>query len=91
MSQSTARKAYPSDLTDAQWAKMAPRARVANQPFLDAIDGLATCYKALGKPEEASNLRTLLARLDPTPGGRPWNSPDRPKRRDSGGEPGDSM
>ncbi len=68
-----AKKALPPD-----FAGRLPRGRVANQPFHDAIDGLATCYKALGKPEESSNLRKLLARLDPTPGG--------PKRPNDGGK-----
>jgi tetratricopeptide (TPR) repeat protein len=68
-----AKKALPPD-----FAGRLPRDRVANQPFHDAIDGLATCYKALGKPDESTNLRKLLARLDPTPGG--------PKRPNDGGK-----
>jgi tetratricopeptide (TPR) repeat protein len=40
-----------------------PRARLANRPFYDAIDGLATCYDALGKPDEAAALRNQAHRL----------------------------
>ena len=36
-----------------------PRARFANRPFYDAIDGLISCYDALGKPSEAADLRSL--------------------------------
>jgi hypothetical protein len=46
-----------------------PPARPANRPFYDAIDGLATCYDALGKPDEAARLRDLAHRL--SVGGRP--------------------
>ena len=40
-----------------------PRARFANRPFYDAIDGLATCYDALGKVDQAAALRTQARRL----------------------------
>ncbi len=40
-----------------------PRDRVPNRPFYEAVDGLATCYESLGKPEEAGPLRALAARL----------------------------
>src|SRR3954452_16100513 len=40
-----------------------PRQRLANRPFFEAIDGLAECYDALGKPSEAARLRDLSARL----------------------------
>jgi hypothetical protein len=40
-----------------------PRHRLANRPFYDAIDGLATCYDALGKPSDAAGLRSLARRL----------------------------
>jgi hypothetical protein len=39
-----------------------PRHRPANRPLYDAVDGLAACYEALGKPGEASELRALAAR-----------------------------
>ncbi len=40
-----------------------PGDRDANRPFFEAIDGLATCYEALGKPEESRPLRALADRL----------------------------
>ena len=49
-----------------------PRHRLANRPFYDAIDGLAACYDALGKPDEAARLRDLARRLSgERPAGRP--------------------
>jgi hypothetical protein len=40
-----------------------PRERFANRPFYEAIDGLATCYDAVGQPGEAAGLRALAERL----------------------------
>jgi tetratricopeptide (TPR) repeat protein len=34
-----------------------PRERPANQPLYDAIEGLAACYEALGRPREAAEVR----------------------------------
>ena len=55
-----------------------PSQRPANRPFFDAIEGLAACYDALGKPAEAEPLRRLAADLsgerprdDPVPRARP--------------------
>ena len=46
--------------------------RLANRPFYDAIDGLAQCYEALGKPDEAAGLRDAGApALGRGPAGRP--------------------
>lgn len=39
------------------------RGRTANRPLYEAIDGLAACYRALGKPSEAEALLALAARL----------------------------
>lgn len=39
------------------------RGRTANRPLYEAIDGLAACYRALGKPSEAESLLSLAARL----------------------------
>jgi hypothetical protein len=47
----------------AGFAGRMPRGRFANRPFYDAIDGLARCYDALGKPGEAAALRAHAARL----------------------------
>jgi hypothetical protein len=55
-----------------------PRDRFPNRPFYEAIEGLATCYDALGKPEEAKPLRALAERL----GGR--SGPDRRPLGDGG-------
>jgi len=48
-----------------------PPQRLANRPFYDAIDGLVSCYDALGKPAEAAGLRDLGRRLsgEDRPGG----------------------
>jgi hypothetical protein len=40
-----------------------PRHRLANRPFYDAIDGLISCYEALGRPREAAELREHAVRL----------------------------
>jgi tetratricopeptide (TPR) repeat protein len=68
-----AQRALPPDFSG-----RLPRHRPANQPFFDAIEGLAACYDALGKPGEAEPLRRLAAELsgerprgDPAPGARP--------------------
>ncbi len=53
-----AQRALPPDFTG-----RLPPARLANQPFYEAIDGLVTCYDALGKPNEAAALRTQARRL----------------------------
>ena len=53
-----------------------PPQRLANRPFYDAIDGLATCYDALGKPDEAAGLRDLSRRLS---GGDRPGGPPRPR------------
>jgi hypothetical protein len=39
-----------------------PKHLAANRPLYDAIDGLAACYEALGKPAESVELRALAAR-----------------------------
>lgn len=56
-----------------------PRHRPANRPLYDAIDGLAACYNAIGKPGEAARLRETAARwagsrLQP-PGSSPTKTP----------------
>ena len=38
-----------------------PRHRLANQPLYDAVDGLAACYEALGRPGDAAQLRRRAA------------------------------
>ena len=53
-----AQRAIPPDFSG-----RLPRDRPANRPFFDAIDGLATCYEALGKPGESEPLRKLAERL----------------------------
>ncbi len=40
-----------------------PRHRPANRPYYDAVEGLASCYEALGRPGEAAKLRDQAARL----------------------------
>ena len=40
-----------------------PRHRPANRPFYDAVAGLADCYDALSKPEEAARLRAWATAL----------------------------
>lgn len=63
-----AQRAIPPDFS----GRLAPD-RPANRPFFQAIEGLARCYEALGKPEEVGPLRTLASRLSsgkrPSPGG----------------------
>jgi hypothetical protein len=64
-----------------------PRDHLANRPFFEAVDGLASCYEALGKPGEVGPLRALAARLasghdpgprrDQPPPGRPRGEADR--------------
>ena len=49
-----------------------PKDRAVNRPFFEAIDGLAACYDALEKADEADVLRRLATRL--SRGG----NPDRP-------------
>jgi hypothetical protein len=39
-----------------------PKDRPANRPLYQAIDGLAACYEALGKPDESARLRAQAAR-----------------------------
>jgi hypothetical protein len=43
--------------------------RLPNRPFFEAIEGLAVCYEALGKPSEVGPLRALADRLSARPGG----------------------
>jgi tetratricopeptide (TPR) repeat protein len=57
-----ANRAIPPD-----FAGRLPRDRPANRPFYEAIDGLVTCYQALGKPAESEALLKQAARLS---GGR---------------------
>ena len=52
-----AQKAFPLDFRG-----RLGRERPANRPYFEAIEGLALCYDALGKPEEARPLRNLAAR-----------------------------
>jgi hypothetical protein len=40
-----------------------PRERVANRPFFEAIEGLALCFRALGKAREADSLAAQAARF----------------------------
>ena len=40
-----------------------PRHRLANRPFYDAIEGLAACYEALRKHDEAAKLDARAAAL----------------------------
>lgn len=51
-------KTVPSDFP----GRLSPDKR-SNRPYFEAIDGLATCYEALGKPIESEPLRLLAARL----------------------------
>ena len=44
-----------------------PRDRPANRPFYEAIDGLAECLEALGRPRECAGLRALRDRLSRGP------------------------
>ncbi len=63
-----AQKAFPPDFQG-----RLPRNRVVNQPYFDAIEGLARCYEAVGQHPEAAPLRELVKRLDrgrPTGGGK---------------------
>ena len=53
-----AQKAFPLDFRG-----RLQRDRPANRPYFEAIEGLARCYDALEKPEEARSLRSLAARL----------------------------
>jgi hypothetical protein len=50
-----------------------PRHLPGNRPLYDAVAGLAACYEALGKPDEAKALRVLGDRWagDTTPGKTP--------------------
>lgn len=58
-----------------------PRHRPANRPFFDAIDGLVSCYEALGNPGEAVRLRRLAVELSGALGGMPGSVPDRSDNR----------
>src|SRR4051812_3811188 len=77
-----ANRAIPADFNG-----RLPRDRVANRPFFDAIDGLASCYEALGKPHESAPLRELAARLGGS-GGAPGRRNNAP--RPGGGGRGNS-
>jgi hypothetical protein len=57
--------------------------RPANRPFFEAIEGLARCYEARGRPSEAGPLRALASRLSTGRGPGPPGRPERP-----GGDPG---
>lgn len=63
-----------------------PVHRTANQPFYDAINGLAACYDALSKPAESAKLRGLARGLA-SGQGRAGNQADR--RSQSGPKPPD--
>lgn len=65
-----ARKALP-----AGFAGRLDPARLVNRPFFEAIEGLATCYEALGKPAEVGPLRDLAARLSGGASPRPRRPP----------------
>jgi hypothetical protein len=52
-----------------------PRHRPANRPFYDAIEGLVSCYEALGKGAEATHLRRLAVELSGAIGGAPGSAP----------------
>lgn len=66
-----AQKAFPPDFRG-----RVPRDRDANRPYFDAIEGLAVCYDALAKTQEAATLRQLAQRLSPVrPKGRPGRPP----------------
>lgn len=54
-------------------------ARDANRPFFEAIEGLAVCYQALGKPAEVGPLRALAARLASGRRPGPSGAADRPE------------
>lgn len=56
-----ARRALPSGFTGRLRAN-----RAANRPFLDALEGLARCYEALGRPETAAELRREAERFSPS-------------------------
>jgi hypothetical protein len=55
-------RALPRDFS----GRLAPE-RPANQPFYEALDGLAECLKALGKQGDCESLRALRARLSGSP------------------------
>lgn len=82
-----AQRAIPSDFRG-----RLPRHRPSNRPFFDAIDGLITCYEALGKPDEVAELRRLGASLlGERPGGDgPRPGPNRGGDRPNRGRPDDS-
>jgi hypothetical protein len=52
-----AQRAVPRDFSG-----RLPRDRPANSPLYQAIDGLASCYEALGKLLDSAELRALAAR-----------------------------
>lgn len=66
-----AQRAIPAD-----FAGRLPRERDANRPYYEAIDGLATCYEALGQPDEAAPLRAMATRF----GGGKGRGPE-PRRK----------
>jgi len=41
-----------------------PRDRRSNRPFFDAVDGLATCLRALGRDQDAEQLTAYAKRLE---------------------------
>jgi hypothetical protein len=60
--------------------------RPVNRPFFEAIEGLAACYEALGKPSEVGPLRALSTRLR---GGRGPRGEATARRREDGSRPGE--
>jgi len=46
-----------------------PRTLPGNAPFFDAAEGLAACYEALGRPQDAQEVRRKATRLAGLEGG----------------------
>jgi tetratricopeptide (TPR) repeat protein len=53
-----ARRAIPPGFSG-----LLPKHCPANRPFYDAVEGLASCYEAMGRPGESAKLRDEAARL----------------------------
>ena len=68
-----------------QFGGRLPRDRDANRPFYEAIEGLATCYEALGSPQEAAPLLALRDRLAAGRADDPPGPRDRPRPPRRGG------
>ncbi|GAC1448700.1 MAG: hypothetical protein NVSMB9_32100 [Isosphaeraceae bacterium] len=79
-----AQKAFPPGFTG-----RLPDNRRANQPYYEAIEGLAACYDALGQPQESVPLRALALRLSGSRGRNPGPGKPPPERHGKKGGVGD--